>query len=161
ACRPALAGPQPLLPRYHAAMNRPHFNHIQLLRYAGLFQYARVGTPFIRYHTLLEDLARQGLPTVYAPLWLGCYIVFGLVFWFLTRDLGEHDRSPLRRAVRIALLGVLSVMVMAIGWFSQGGIAALLLAVIAVVLPWLLPLRVGIAWLVLQNFSLVPIFASI
>ncbi len=142
-------------------MTRPHFNHIQLLRYAGLFQYACVGTPFIRYHTLLEDLARQGLPTVYAPLWLGCYIVFGLVFWFLTRDLGEHDRSPLRRAVQIALLVVLNVMVMAIGWFSQSGIAALLLAVIAVVLPWLLPLRVGIAWLVLQNFSLVPIFASI
>ena len=33
--------------------------------------------------------------------------------------------------------------------------------VVAVVLPWLLPLRVGIAWMVLQNFSLVPVFASI
>ncbi len=142
-------------------MTFSQFNHIQLLRYAGLFQYACVGTPFLRYQTVIEDLARQGLPTAYASLWLGCYLLFGLVFWFLTRDLGEKPRSPLRRAVQICLLLVLNVMVMAIGWFSQSGIAALLLAVIAVVLPWLLSLRVGIAWLVLQNFSLVPVFASI
>ncbi|MGH8324629.1 MAG: sensor histidine kinase, partial [Steroidobacteraceae bacterium] len=33
-----------------------------------------------------------------------------------------------------------------------------LLLVIAGVLPWLLPLWAGVAWLVLQNFSLVPVF---
>lgn len=139
----------------------PRFDHIQLLRYAGLFQYASVGTPFLRYPALVEDLALKQLPTAYAPLWLGCYLVFGVVYWYLTRDLGERRRTRSRRVLQIGLLIVLNAMAVAIGWFSQSGISALLLAVVAVVLPWLLPLRVGVAWMVLQNFSLVPVFASI
>lgn len=146
---------------YHGAMHWPHFDHIQLLRYAGLFQYASVGTPFLRYPALVEDLALKQLPTEYAPLWLACYLVFGIVYWYLTRDLGDRRRTRSRRVLQIALLVVLNAMAVAIGWFSQSGISALLLAVVAVVLPWLLPLRVGIAWMVLQNFSLVPVFASI
>lgn len=146
---------------YDGAMPWPHFNHIQLLRYAGLFQYASVGTPFLRYQTLVEDLAQKQLPTSYVHLWLGCYVVFGIVYWYLTSDLGDQRRTPLRRAMQIVLLLVLNATVVAIGWFSQGGIGALLLAVIAVALPWLLPLRVAVAWMVLQNFSLVPVFASI
>ena len=139
----------------------PQFNHIQLLRYAGLFQYASVGTPFLRYQSLVEDSAAKHLPGSYVPLWIGCYIVFGIVYWYLTRDLGDRHRTRFRRGMQIALLVVLNMMAVAIGWFSQSGISALLLAVVAVVLPWLLPLRVGIAWMVLQNFSLVPVFASI
>lgn len=139
----------------------PQFNHIQLLRYAGVFQYASVGTPFLRYQSLVEDSAAKHLPAAYVPLWIGCYIVFGIVYWYLTRDLGDRHRTRFRRAMQIALLVVLNAMAVAIGWFSQSGISALLLAVVAVVLPWLLPLRVGIAWMVLQNFSLVPVFASI
>lgn len=139
----------------------PRFNHIQLLRYAGLIQFVSVGTPFLRYQTIVGDLALKQLPTSYAHLWLGCYVVFGVVYWYLTRDLGVRSPSPLRRAVQIVLLLVLNIMVVAIGWFSQGGIGALLLAVIAVVLPWLLPLKVAVAWMILQNFSLIPVFASI
>jgi len=139
----------------------PQFNHIQLLRYAGLFQYASVGTPFLRYDTVVEDLAQKQLPGSYVHLWLACYVVFGVVYWYLTHDLGDRRRTPLRRALQIGLLVVLNLMAVAIGWFSQSGISALLLAVVAVVLPWLLPLRIGIAWMVLQNFSLVPVFASI
>ena len=146
---------------YDGAMPWPQINHIQLLRYAGLFQYASVGTPFLRYQTVVEDLAAKQLPASYVHLWLGCYVVFGIVYWYLTSDLGARGRTPLRRGVQIALLVVLNLMAVAIGWFSQSGISALLLAVVAVVLPWLLPLRVGIAWMILQNFSLVPVFASI
>ncbi|MEP7096436.1 MAG: sensor histidine kinase [Dokdonella sp.] len=142
-------------------MSWPQFNHIQLLRYAGLFQYASVGTPFLRYQSLVDDISAKRLPGAYVPLWIGCYIVFGIVYWYLTRDLGDRHRTRFRRALQIALLVVLNIMAVAIGWFSQSGISALLLAVVAVVLPWLLPLRVGIAWMVLQNFSLVPVFASI
>jgi signal transduction histidine kinase len=142
-------------------MSWPQFNHIQLLRYAGLFQYASVGTPFLRYQSLVEDSVQKHLPSAYVPLWLGCYVVFGIVYWYLTRDLGDRRRTWVRRAMQIGLLIVLNGMAVAIGWFSQSGISALLLAVVAVVLPWLLPLRVGMAWMVLQNFSLVPVFASI
>ncbi|MEO7430728.1 MAG: sensor histidine kinase [Dokdonella sp.] len=142
-------------------MSWPHINHIQMLRYAGLFQYASVGTPFLRYDSLVEDLSQKQLPAAYAHLWLACYVVFGIGYWYLTHDLGDRRRTPLRRVLQIGLLLVLNLAAVAIGWFSQSGISALLLAVIAVVLPWLLPLRVAIAWMVLQNFSLVPVFASI
>jgi signal transduction histidine kinase len=144
-----------------ARMSWPHINHIQMLRYAGLFQYASVGTPFLRYDSLVEDLSQKQLPAAYAHLWLACYVIFGIGYWYLTHDLGDRRRTSLRRILQIGLLLVLNLTAMAIGWFSQSGISALLLAVIAVVLPWLLPLRVGIAWMVLQNFSLVPVFASI
>ena len=142
-------------------MSWPQFNHIQLLRYAGLFQYACVGTPFLRYESLAEDLAQKQLPAAYLYFWLASYAVFGIVYWYLTSDLGDRRRTRFRRALQIGLLLVLNLMAVAIGWFSQSGISALLLAVIAVVLPWLLPTRVGIAWMVLQNFSLVPVFAII
>lgn len=155
ALLPRAAGPYPV------AMRKPGLNHLQLLRFAGLFQYASVGVPFLRYRALVEDLAWKQLPTVYAPLWLACYIVFGLVFWYLTADLGRGYRSPAHRVLQIGLLLVLNAMAVAIGWFSQSGIAALLLAVVAVVLPWLLSVRAGVIWLVVQNFSLVPVFASI
>jgi cytochrome c biogenesis protein CcdA len=121
----------------------PQFNHIQLLRYAGLFQYASVGTPFLRYETVVEDLAQKQLPGSYVHLWLACYVVFGVVYWYLTHDLGDRRRTPLRRVLQIGLLVVLNLMAVAIGWFSQSGISALLLAVVAVVLPWLLPLVYG------------------
>ena len=88
----------------------PQFNHIQLLRYAGLFQYASVGTPFLRYQTVVEDLAQKQLPGSYVHLWLGCYLVFGVVYWYLTRDLGDRRRTLLRRALQIALLVVLNLM---------------------------------------------------
>lgn len=140
---------------------RPSLNHIQLLRYAGLFQYLTVGTPFLRYPTIVEELAQKQLPASHAQAWLACYLVFGIVYWHLTRDLGRPRPALAARVVQVALLLVLNAMVVAIGWFSQGGIGALLLAVIAVVLPWLLPLRVAVGWMVLQNFSLVPVFASI
>ncbi len=143
------------------AMDWRRSNHIQLLRYAGWFQYASVGTPFLRYRTIVADLADKGLPAAYAHWWILCYIVFGLVYWYLTSDLGQGHRSRRRQVAQIALLLVLNIAVVLIGWFSQGGIGALLLAVIAVVLPWILPLRSAVTWMVLQNFSLVPVFASI
>ena len=86
---------------YDGAMHWPQINHIQLLRYAGLFQYASVGTPFLRYGTVVEDLAAKQLPASYVHLWLGCYIVFGVVYWYLTSDLGARGRTPLRRGVQV------------------------------------------------------------
>lgn len=144
-----------------SAMNWPRLNHVQLLRYAGLFTYACVGFPFLRYQFLVEDMLRQQRPAFYVDLWLGCYVLFGLVFWFLTHNLGMRRVSLTQRFGQIMLLLVLHGSALAIGWLSQSGLCAMLFAVIALVLPWLLPLRIGIAWMVLQNFSQLPVFASI
>jgi signal transduction histidine kinase len=89
-------------------------------------------------------------------LWAACYVLFGVVYWLLTRNLGS------RRYWGIRLLGllVLTCAALAICWFSASGVGALLLMVVGLVLPWLLPLPVAIAWLVLQNVACIPVYAA-
>ena len=138
----------------------PHFNHIRLLRYASLFTYACVGIPLLQYDTVVAEMLERARPAYFYDLWLGCYLAFGLVFWFLTHDMGARNPSGLRRLVQIALLVLLNLLAIAVGWLSQSGLCALLLVVVSVALPWILNLQVGVTWMVLQNFSLLPLFAS-
>lgn len=135
-------------------------DHIQLLRYAGLFNYACVGIPLLRRDTVVAQMAEMGRSSVFYDWWVACYVLFGVVFWFLTHDMGKRDPSTLRRLGQLFLLLLLNGCALAIGWLSQSGISALLLVVVSVALPWILPLGVGVAWMVLQNFSLLPIFAQ-
>src|SRR5690348_8343807 len=153
---------------YHRPVSRQALNHIRLLRYAGLFTYACVGVPLVSHDWMLarlshsqgqdqlSQLQQQMRTHTDVLLWAVCYVVFGLVYWLLTRNLGS------RRQWMIKLLGlfVLTGTAIAIGWFSQSGLSALLMIVVCVVLPWLLPLPLGVAWLVVQNLALVPVFAS-
>jgi signal transduction histidine kinase len=138
----------------------PQFNHAQILRYAGLFTYACVGIPLLRYQTLVDEQLLKQRPGYYVDLWLACYFLFGLVFWFLTHNLGARRPTWLERFGQIVLLLVLNATAIVIGWISQSGLCALLLVVVALVLPWLLPLRASAVWMVLQNFSLIPVFMS-
>ncbi|UXI69585.1 sensor histidine kinase [Tahibacter amnicola] len=131
-------------------------NHIRLLRYAGLFTYLCVGIPWLSYGSLLAEMEQQQRSPAYLYAWLGCYLLFGVVFWVLTHRLGSGRFSRLKAF----LLAVLVASAVSIGWFSQTGLVALLLVVVAVLLPWLLPLKVAMVWMVLQNYSLVPVFAS-
>ncbi len=141
-------------------MPMPHFNHIRLLRYASLFTYACVGIPLLQYDTVVADLLDRGRPGYFYDLWLGSYLAFGLVFWFLTHDMGSRNASGLRRLVQVASLLLLNLLAIAVGWLSQSGLCALLLVVVSVALPWILSQRIGVAWMILQNFSLLPLFAS-
>jgi signal transduction histidine kinase len=125
-------------------------NHIQLLRYAGLFTYACVGIPLLRRHWQGEDAASQ----FDLVGWTVSYAAFGLCYWLITQNLGK--RHFWLRSVP-TLLG-LNAAAIGIGYFSHSGLSGILLLVIAGVLPWLLPFWPGVAWLVLQNFSLVPVF---
>lgn len=138
----------------------PFINHIQLLRYASLFTYACVGIPLLQYETVVAEMLDRGRPGYFYDLWLGCYLAFGLVFWFLTHDMGARLPSFWRRIAQVSLLLVLNLLAIGVGWFSQSGLCALLLVVVSIALPWILSLPVGVAWMVLQNFSLLPLFAS-
>ena len=145
---------------YDGGMSVPHFNHIRLLRYASLFTYACVGIPLLQFDTVVAEMLERGRPAYFYDLWLGCYLLFGIVFWFLTHDMGARNPSGLRRMVQIAMLLLLNLLAIAVGWLSQSGLCALLLVVVSVALPWILNLQIGVAWMVLQNFSLLPLFAS-
>jgi signal transduction histidine kinase len=126
------------------------FNHVQLLRYAGLFTWACVGIPLLRRYWQSED----GYSAIEIAGWWLSYLAFGLSYWLVTRDLGKRYH----RLLQLPMLAVLNAAAIGIGYFSHSGLSGILLLVIAGVLPWLLPFWAGVAWLILQNFSLVPVF---
>jgi len=144
---------------------RHALNHIRLLRYAGMFTYACVGVPLVSREMLariVESRPHEHVSEVQqlrshtdALLWAASYVVFGVVYWLLTRDLGSRRHGAAKVLGLVALTG----SAIAIGWFSQSGLCALLMMVVCVVLPWLLPLPLAVAWLLLQNVALIPVIA--
>jgi signal transduction histidine kinase len=78
--------------------------------------------------------------------------VFGLVYWLLTRSFGTRVDGP----TRIAVLVVLTGTALAIGVLSKSGLSALLLALVAAVVPWLASLPIGMVWMVVAHVALVP-----
>ena len=131
------------------------FNHIRLLRYAGFFTYLSVGTPLIT-NWATERLNQLQRPNFSLLLWTLCYLVFGLMYWMLTSNLGSR-RYPILKLLGLALMTAAAV---AVGWYSHSGLSAMLMVVASLVLPWLLPFWLAAFWLVLQHLSLVAIFAT-
>lgn len=134
-------------------MKLPFLNHIQLLRYAGLFTFAFTGIP------LLISSGRSELVVTGSTDYLGwciAWIVFGVAYWVATRELGRRDP---RWQQRVPLLMVMNIATVAIAWFSHSGISIILLLVIAGVVPWMLAFWPGVLWVILQNFTLLPVFA--
>lgn len=134
--------------------------HTQLLRYAGLFTWAMVGVALALYSWLPPSGgADEGLRSTETP-GLGpalvAYFLFGVAYWLVTRSLGV--RHP--RWYDVILLGVLTAAAIGVSHLTGTGLAAVLMLIIAGVIPWLLPLSLGIAWLLLQHVALVPVFVS-
>jgi signal transduction histidine kinase len=127
------------------------FNHIDLLRWAGLFTYACVGLPLL-VETVRPPAAMEPLETAALTGWAVAYAIFGLSYWSLTHDLG----SPRRSIERYALLLVMSISAIAINYFSRSGVAGILLMVMAGVLPWIMPIGWGLAWLLGETLAMVP-----
>lgn len=134
-------------------------SHTQLLRYAGLFTWGVVSMPLLML-SLTDFPVEEGTARIAAQSdrhwWLVSYVAFGACYWLVTRALGV--RRP--QWYDYLLLLVLTVSAIAVCQFSHSGLGGILLLVIAGVLPWLLPLRVGIPWLVSQHLALIPIIAN-
>jgi len=127
-------------------------NHIELLRYAGLFTYACVGIPL-----LVEALSPVGdLTTTDHVGWVVSYVFFGISYWTLSSGLGRRRAGP----ARWILLLMMSASAVAISYFSHTGLAGILLLVIAGVLPWIMPVAYGIAWLLGEALAMVPVFVA-
>ena len=135
-------------------MKLPLLSHTQLLRYAGLFTYGSTVVPLLSSSWRGEDVA-TGSPDYIG--WCLAYVMFGVAYWFATRGLGR--REP--RWQRVPLLVAMNIAAFAIGWFSHSGISGILFLVIAGVVPWTLPFWPGAAWVFLQSFTLVPVFARL
>ena len=131
-------------------MKAPYFNHVRLLRYAGLVTYVSTGIPIL--------LVGNGPIVVGNRIgWILAYAVFGIAYWLATGNMGAR-RSWLSR---LPMLLLLYAMAMAVGYFGSPSLASMLLMVIAVILPWLLPVELGAIWLVLQNFSMAPLYVHL
>jgi signal transduction histidine kinase len=133
-----------------------HLSPTQQLRYAGLFTWACLGIPMIWEPWYFDE--GGGLQRLDLLAWRLSYLVFGVCYWFSTRRL---DVRSYRRTVDIWLLLVLTSSAIGVSYFSESGLGSILLMLVAGVLPWLLPLPVGAAWLVLQHSALVPVFARV
>ena len=136
---------------YDAHMKVPLFNHIRLLRYAGLLTWACTGVPLLSSSWRADGIETGS--TNYIGWWIA-YLMFGAVYWLATRGLGRRDGQW----ERVILLVGMNAAAFAIGWFSHGGISGILFLVIAGVVPWTMPLWQGMIWVFLQNFTLLPLF---
>ena len=131
-------------------------SHTRLLRYAGLFTWAMVGLPLL-YSWLGPHLSAPDEEVALRPMpWQGwlAYLAFGAGYAWLTRNLGGRGRN----ATDYLLLVVLSLASLAVSYFSTSGMGSVLLMVAACVLPWLLPLSLGVAWLLVGQLAVAPVF---
>lgn len=131
-------------------------DHSRLLSYSGLFTWAAVGVPLL-YTWVMPMLAQsdEPLPLLAMP-WQGwvAYAVFGAAYAWLARGLGLRRPGPLD----YLLLLILTPAAISLGYYSQSGLGSMLLMVAASALPWLLSLRLGVAWLILSQLAVVPVF---
>jgi signal transduction histidine kinase len=135
-----------------AAMRLSQHNHVRLLRYAGFCTYLVVGIPLLQQSLAAEDVV--GTTTLIERWeWFGCYALFGLGYWLITRDLGARGYSP----AKLVWLVLVNLAAFGIAFFSHSGLFGILLMVLAGVLPWLLPFRPAVAWLALEYFVMVPV----
>ncbi|GAB3732330.1 sensor histidine kinase [Luteimonas pelagia] len=129
--------------------------HTRLLRYAGLFTWAVVGAPLL-YSWLVPVPGVDEAASVARWDWHGwlAYGAFGLSYAWLTRGLGARRVA----ALDYLLLVVLTASAIAVSYYSSSGLGSILLMVAACVLPWLLPMSVGVPWLLLSQLAVVPVF---
>ncbi|KFN44781.1 sensor histidine kinase [Arenimonas oryziterrae] len=134
-------------------------SHTQLLRYAGLFTWAVVGIPLV-LNTLYFPVSDAEELVGPAPDMLGAtiaYFIFGAAYWLVTRGFGVRRTHW----YDILLLGALTISAIAVSKLTGTGLGSILLMVVSGVIPWLMPLWIGVAWLVLQHVALVPVFEGI
>jgi signal transduction histidine kinase len=129
------------------------YRPIELLRYAGLFLWFCAGIPLL----MMRWIYPQPLPLELYIGWFMLYGLFGLMYWNLVQYL--PDRTALSH--RLLYLSVLTVSALGISAVSQSFMGGIMLLIVAVVLPWLLPIGPAVGWLIGQNVLLAITLARI
>jgi signal transduction histidine kinase len=112
---------------------------IDWLRYFGLLIWLLVALPLL----ILPLLSPEPPPLHRIVGWWAGALLFLLA---LRHPLiSKQRRSPFWR--RIVLLLVMSVSALAVNYFTRTGLGTLLFMTVAALLPWLLPLVIGVAWI--------------
>ncbi|MET0809268.1 MAG: sensor histidine kinase [Pseudoxanthomonas sp.] len=136
-------------------------SHTRLLRSAGLYTWALVGIPIVGNAWFLPPSSGVDEQGINVPMAVVAYLVFGLSYWLATRSLASSARVPVVSIWDIPLLVALTLAALAVGLYTKTGLGALLMLIVAGVLPWLLSVRVAVAWLVVAHIFLVPSFMAL
>lgn len=111
---------------------------IDWLRYLGILTWCLLGIALLIFPQLLEEP-----PAASAVIgWWSAMALFLLAF--VHPAIRHQHRAPLW--LRTGLLVVMSVSALAINYFTNSTLGIVLVMVVAVVLPWLLPALMGVAW---------------
>ncbi|MBS3959197.1 MAG: sensor histidine kinase [Xanthomonadaceae bacterium] len=129
-------------------------DHTQLLRYAGLVTWAMVGSGLVMNALFLLENRPEGLGFAAFAMPVAAYLLFGIAFWLATESLARARGG----IGAIGLLLAMTASALAVSLLTDSGLGAILMMVMAAVVPWLLPGWPGVAWLVLQHLPLVGIF---
>ena len=126
---------------------------IDLLKYAGLFTWACAAIPLVLHNWMFESSLKGSDQLA----WLLLHLAFGAAYWHQAKALPETTDTT----ARIFSLSLMTGAALLIGYISQTALAGILLLVIAGLLPWLLPINAGLAWLFGQNVALALVIAQI
>jgi signal transduction histidine kinase len=133
-------------------------SHTNLLRYAGIYTWALVGLPIILNIWFLPPSRGADGDGISVPMTALAYFTFGACYWLATHSLGRGGRREV--AWHVVLLLAMNAAAIGVGFYTQTGLGAVLLMIMAGVLPWLAGIRVAVAWLVVAHVALVPSFMA-
>ena len=131
-----------------------YLSHTRVLRFAGLFTWAMIAMPlvFIYWAPAEEDRHRGMAETIMMSAF---FVGFGASYFWLTRGLNSGGHAHWYD--RLILL-LLTICALAVSYLTGTGLGSILMMVAAGVIPWLLPLRVGVVWLVLSQLAVLPVY---
>ncbi len=133
-------------------------SHTDLLRFAGIYTWALVGLPIILNIWFLPPSRGVDGNGISVPMTALAYFGFGACYWVATGSLGRGGRPHV--AWNLLLLLAMNAAAIGVGFYTQTGLGAVLLMIMAGVLPWLAGIRIAVLWLVVAHIALVPSFMA-
>lgn len=114
------------------------FQPVDWLRLFALLTWGAAVVPLALYPLLVREPA--GTHAV-VGMWSGALLFLLALFHPVIR---QQRRSALWRRIGVVLL--MSISAFAVSYFTRSGVGSLLAVVVAALLPWLLPMVLGIGW---------------
>ncbi len=125
---------------------------LELMRLAGLFTWFCASVPLF----FMSMLRATPLPQEQYIGWWVLQLLYGLVYWQLTRFLGSNKLTQLK----LVYLLFLTICALGITALSESSIGGILLLVVAGLLPWIMSAIAATIWLITQNVLLAVIINS-